>query len=106
MKNSADDSIGEEYAKREFEAKSLQPKEMRMLVESLQNTIQRRLHPYLLREIELVVAELNELGHDLKLRYDPYPGDIHYRDVNSGSCDLLVACDCVVTVSFGEAIEE
>ena len=79
---------------------------MQMLAESLQNAIQRRLHPHLLREVEAIVEELNDLGHALKLRYDPYPGDIHYRDVREGRCDLLVACDCVITVSYGGAIEE
>lgn len=75
------------------------------IAKELQDYVQCRLHPILMGEMEKIVAELNQLGHNLKPRYDFEPGDIHYRDWVNQHCDLMLACDTVISASFGTALE-
>ena len=96
----------QQYSKENFIQRTESEGELQMLSEALGNEIQRRLHPTILSEMEAIVSDLNALGHNLKLRYEPFPGDIHYRDWSKQHCDLLVACDTVISVAFRKAIEE
>ncbi len=104
MGKSADSDLGR-FSKARFVEAAKESRELEKLCDELRCEISARLHQGLVDEMEAVVKRLNDLGHSLKLRYDPVPGDIHYRDRRGRNVDLLIGCDNVVTVSFKDAID-
>lgn len=106
MKRAADEPFSSIYSKRRFQETAISRAELAMLSDSLANEIRRRLHPMVLREMESIISELNNGGHSLRHRYEPVPGEIHFRDWHDKIVDLLVACDTVITVDFGSALED
>lgn len=93
------------YSKEAFVEARKDEKHLQTLTAKLHDEIQSRLHPLVVAELETIVRALNEQGHNLRLRYTPTPGDVHFRDNHDGKVDLLIACDTVITVDFGSAIE-
>jgi hypothetical protein len=94
------------YSKKAFSDAKENKEQLKRITSELHAEVQRRLHPLVLAELEAIVAALNACGHNLRHRYPPVPGEIHFRDTHSDRVDLLIACDTVVTVDFGSAIED
>ncbi len=83
--------------------------EAQALSEKLSDCINQRLHVLLSNEMQKIVKELNEVGHDLKEYYEPIPGDISFRDDSSNGsyeCKLRVGIDTIVSVGFGDVKDE
>jgi len=68
----------------------------RTLSDDLEKEVLDRLHEVIIKEIELIVNELNRNGHKLKLQYEPCSGDISYIDNNR----LRLSVDTVVSCGF------
>ena len=94
------------FSKNAFIEFASDPSNLEELELDLQSEVERRLHPLVKAEMEKIVDELNARGHELRYRCEPAPGDIHFRDWRPGHCDLLLACDTVITSTFRRAIEE
>lgn len=96
----------DKYSKTAFIDAAKDSVTLETLESKLQQEIENRLYPIVKAEMEKIVDELNAHGHELRYRYEPTPGDIHFRDWEPGRCDLLLACDAVVTTGFRRAVEE
>jgi hypothetical protein len=75
------------------------------LVSLLETAIQKRLYDVIKPEVEIIVRELNKLGHQLELYYDPTPGDISYIDKSNETPKLRIGVDSVVSVGYADLID-
>jgi len=96
------------YLFEEFAKKGMGTPEADEHSAKLSTHVENRLHIIMFQELEKIVKELNELGHNLELYDEPVPGDVSYRD-NDGDtkpCKLRLGVDTIVSVGFGDTIDE
>ena len=75
------------------------------LAEQLQRAVLLEISPIVAKALEKIVLELNAVGHNLTPYREQGVGDFHFRSVTGkGECDLLLACDVVITSAFRAGI--
>lgn len=88
------------FSKQAFIDATASPSTLEKLEFELREAVEQSLHPIVQAEMEKIVANLNESGHSLQYRIEPRPGDLHFRDWKPGQCDLMLACDVVISASL------
>ena len=90
-----------------FLSKGLGSDDAEKLSEELSALVGNRLHEAISKELNSIIIELNQQGHQLKYYYEPSPGDISYRDQeNTGKCKLRLGVDTIVSVGFGDTVDD
>jgi len=93
------------FSKENFELKLQKgDEEKKELLSQLEADIQKRLYDVIKPEMEKIIRELNKLGHQLELYYDPMPGDISYIDMSNQTAKLRIGVDSVVSVGYADLI--
>ncbi len=101
--------IDERFSSKSFEECGLNTKEARVLSDVLADEIQQELHQAITPVLTAIVQKLNEMGHNLKLYYEPVPGDIHYRDFLDplgNEYKLLLAVDTILSIGYSDPVGE
>jgi len=103
-------AIDERFELKKFEAIGDDGIALQALSTALREEVEQRLDKVLSPAVEEIVAQLNKLGHDLRLYGKPVIGDIAYRDdlLEEGgySCKLRLGVDVVVSLGFSDTIDE
>jgi hypothetical protein len=96
--------IDKRFSSRAFESHGIDTEGARRLADTLADEIQQELHKVIEPRFMEIVANLNAMGHDLKLYDQVEPGGIAFRDdMETGSgykCKLRVAFDTVVSTGY------
>lgn len=93
----------DKFSYKNFLSKGLGSVNAEALSGELESSINARLHEVIYNEINKIVYELNQTGHNLTHYYEPSPGDISYRDQEGEKdCKLRLGVDTIVSVGFGD----
>jgi hypothetical protein len=96
--------IDDTFSKESFSTAGLDTPEARSLADQLAKEIQAVIHLTVVKEIDLIIKKLNQMGHNLRLYEDPTPGDISYRDDNDNNenyqCYLRIAIDTIISTGY------
>lgn len=100
--------IDSRFSSQAFAEAEIDSENARELADQLNADITRELTEFLSKKVEIIVAELNALGHNLQLNGGPRDGAISYRDDFSlGSryvCRLRIAVDIDVSTGYAHLI--